>query len=822
MDSYISYPSKIKHIPDLLRELLINLSVRNYTTLPPTVVIELGDNIINLLAFLTCNIYLTKNNNISNSNLDGYIVSLLNHGIDAGISFAVLHEIPKIDNEHYLIQNYSSFEEDIRLWKETKRRSRIEKKYKALLELQDLYFDPIIDNFFNNINFLSLEISLDDEQMVFNNEKKDKLSIFPLIVKTNCKQCAKNHLFAFDSFNTETNRYLYKCWGNHHLFVIDNSSKELKNQIQILFNQKYKSKSKVEHLPYYPLFESSYPSMQKLVELLYVQTKPENKIKLWLTNNLLQDTQINPTFVKNKILIDCIEQGPVTVIRNVAELEGSSELPGYLKNILEGKKKKSEEINEIFKTLDQKCWDIAIERYDLPGQNFEMDDNDPEIIKIRNDIYSIEIVKLLNFKIEEIDNASHLEYYYDKINKAIEHYTRKDKVHPDCRKIAKKLFYELETVYKELICFYHYIYDLKIKGEQKPFFRINMLNDFTQLHFELLELHKMFSDLKSPKEQRCFEDLFGKRTDSNDVLAIFNLIKYSEIIAGDDKKKGSLLDLKIALANKGIQNPYLINDKKTYINILNWLKELYEFFLNKEIRIFPYKIIFTVSSEIRPFSDSEKTSRGIKTCQYFTYVRGVYAENKESSMRIYTSETIDFSSYYYCIPHPNRSLDNIWVDPLLVSIKDVGFCDNRQSSLSNTSNVEYYEKDEPYIFISYAHKDFEKIKPVLEFLTKENYRFWFDRSKEGIPLGKNWDDYLLEMINHCSNFIVFISENSTQGDGFVLNEITEAKENGKNIIPIYLEKVKKRPMKINNCQGILKYEIDDETYFKELVTKVKL
>ena len=46
-----------------------------------------------------------------------------------------------------------------------------------------------------------------------------------------------------------------------------------------------------------------------------------------------------------------------------------------------------------------------------------------------------------------------------------------------------------------------------------------------------------------------------------------------------------------------------------------------------------------------------------------------------------------------------------------------------------------YEGTDPYIFISYAHRDKDRVLPVLRSLSERGYRIWFD---EGIDPGTEW------------------------------------------------------------------------------------
>ena len=58
--------------------------------------------------------------------------------------------------------------------------------------------------------------------------------------------------------------------------------------------------------------------------------------------------------------------------------------------------------------------------------------------------------------------------------------------------------------------------------------------------------------------------------------------------------------------------------------------------------------------------------------------------------------------------------------------------------MTNTVPVAY-KGDQPYIFISYAHKDSNIVLPIIARLQQDGYRVWYD---EGIALGSSWDAWI--------------------------------------------------------------------------------
>ncbi len=99
-----------------------------------------------------------------------------------------------------------------------------------------------------------------------------------------------------------------------------------------------------------------------------------------------------------------------------------------------------------------------------------------------------------------------------------------------------------------------------------------------------------------------------------------------------------------------------------------------------------------------------------------------------------------------------------------------------------------YTGDEPYVFISYAHKDRNTILPILSRMQTERCRIWFD---DALKPGDNWKKIISSKIvaRGCKNFVIFVSENSVESQN-VRAEIDLALEHNLKIIPINLDGAK--------------------------------
>ena len=96
--------------------------------------------------------------------------------------------------------------------------------------------------------------------------------------------------------------------------------------------------------------------------------------------------------------------------------------------------------------------------------------------------------------------------------------------------------------------------------------------------------------------------------------------------------------------------------------------------------------------------------------------------------------------------------------------------------------VRSYLGNEPYIFVSYARKDWNKIAPFIAAL-QEHYNVWFD---EGLHYAKEWQDEITDRIENCAAFIYFVTEKSLLSNN-CKNEIRWAEKNDRPFLNILVE-----------------------------------
>ena len=125
-----------------------------------------------------------------------------------------------------------------------------------------------------------------------------------------------------------------------------------------------------------------------------------------------------------------------------------------------------------------------------------------------------------------------------------------------------------------------------------------------------------------------------------------------------------------------------------------------------------------------------------------------------------------------------------------------------------------YEGDEPYLFLSYSHKDSEKAGKIIRVLKKNGFRVWYD---EGITPGAEWDDNVAQAIVDCSYFVALISP------GYIASancrdELNYARTLEKQRLLVYLEETELPPgiaMRVNQLLALHMDKYEEEDLFYE-------
>lgn len=104
-------------------------------------------------------------------------------------------------------------------------------------------------------------------------------------------------------------------------------------------------------------------------------------------------------------------------------------------------------------------------------------------------------------------------------------------------------------------------------------------------------------------------------------------------------------------------------------------------------------------------------------------------------------------------------------------------------------NMNCYEGDRCFVFVSYKRDESDIVYPIVERLAQEGYRVWIDTAENAIAGGEKWHDVLMRRIEECRVFICFLSDLSVNSSPFCCSERRHALEQGKDILPIYVDQL---------------------------------
>lgn len=101
------------------------------------------------------------------------------------------------------------------------------------------------------------------------------------------------------------------------------------------------------------------------------------------------------------------------------------------------------------------------------------------------------------------------------------------------------------------------------------------------------------------------------------------------------------------------------------------------------------------------------------------------------------------------------------------------------------SSLAPYQGSEPYIFLSYSHRDAEPAAEIIRGMNADGFHIWYD---EGLVPGKEWDENIARAIVKCSYFIALMSRNYLASAN-CRDELNFARDKKLPILLLYLEDV---------------------------------
>lgn len=97
--------------------------------------------------------------------------------------------------------------------------------------------------------------------------------------------------------------------------------------------------------------------------------------------------------------------------------------------------------------------------------------------------------------------------------------------------------------------------------------------------------------------------------------------------------------------------------------------------------------------------------------------------------------------------------------------------------------LDSYDGPDPYIFISYSHRDTAKVYEILKVIDREKFRFWYDDTME---IGEDFREELRMRIEKSTAVLLFLSNAALQSK-YCGMEIITAYKYDKRIYPVYLD-----------------------------------
>ena len=132
-----------------------------------------------------------------------------------------------------------------------------------------------------------------------------------------------------------------------------------------------------------------------------------------------------------------------------------------------------------------------------------------------------------------------------------------------------------------------------------------------------------------------------------------------------------------------------------------------------------------------------------------------------------------------------------------------------------------YEGSEPYIFLSYAHKNTDMVMPIFKGLYREGFRIWYDAGTEP---GTEWPEYIAEHLAGASCCICILTKEFLDSYN-CRQEVNFALSKGIPVLSVYMEDVKLTAgmeMRLGLAQAMFRNRYATQTEFEKALFEAKL
>lgn len=126
-----------------------------------------------------------------------------------------------------------------------------------------------------------------------------------------------------------------------------------------------------------------------------------------------------------------------------------------------------------------------------------------------------------------------------------------------------------------------------------------------------------------------------------------------------------------------------------------------------------------------------------------------------------------------------------------------------------------YRGTDPFIFVSYSHRDADRVFPRIQQLADEGVNVWYD---EGITPGEEWTAELAQAIRDATHFLFFITPNSADSK-HCRDEVQFARKHDKQLVLVHLIETKlpdSLELSLGSTQAIIAPNLSPEAFDEKL------